>query len=858
MKKVTAYFLFSLLMFNSAVFGQKTRSPRINTDTRSGFVTFSAAQAFSDGRGVWLEWQTSSETKNLGFYIYRQTADGGRQMVSEGLVAGEYLRPGGENSPGSRYTYFDRNGGADSVYYIESYSLDGQKQLSESVYPKIVDDLREITGKTSVDLTAAKEGARFPLAKSELNLPKDFEAGNRIPPNLDTQRFVASQPGVKIGVKKEGFYRVSKTDLQNAGFDANASPALWQLYLNGVEQSIIVAPNGDYVEFYGQPIDTVESDIQIYYLIVGAANGKRIEPKIFRNLGNVVANSYAQTFTQKQRGIYFTDLLNGEAENYFDSAPINPAGRTLNFNLSGVDFNARRTPITISALGLTLTSHQIRVVLNDNELLPPITGDGREVMSESYAVQTSFLREGVNTLKLYSMNGSSDINFLDYIKIDHARLYLAVNNQLSFYTNNYRASNLSGFTSPNIRVFDLRFPDEPTVAVNLQISENDGVFSVKLPGNRGSLMYAVEDSATAQPYSITPNTPSSYWDDNENTSFLVITHKDFLNQANTWANYRQAQGMNAKVVDIQDIYDEYTYGAQNTDGIRNFLQKAKNDWQTQYVLLLGDAHYDLKNYEGNGYNNFVPTKFVDTVYMETGSDEALADFNDDGLAEIAVGRIAARTPEMVTHAFNKMTTFEAEAVSEWLNRGALFISDQPVGYDFAALSERLRQQLPSNMSAAMITRGVPSHAESRTQMLASMNAGKYIVNYSGHGSVSFWAISSPVFFNQNDSLALTNGNNLSFYTMLTCLNGYFLGDSESLAEALIRAPNGGAAAAWTSTGKTTPDVQEIMATRFFSQVSAGNMPRIGDLIKDAKNTVSGGRDVRLSWVLIGDPAMRLR
>ena len=51
--------------------------------------------------------------------------------------------------------------------------------------------------------------------------------------------------------------------------------------------------------------------------------------------------------------------------------------------------------------------------------------------------------------------------------------------------------------------------------------------------------------------------------------------------------------------------------------------------------------------------------------------------------------------------------------------------------------------------------------------------------------------------------------------MLTCLNGYFMGGNESLAEALIKAPNGGAVASWTSTGKTTPDVQEIMATRFF-------------------------------------------
>jgi hypothetical protein len=54
----------------------------------------------------------------------------------------------------------------------------------------------------------------------------------------------------------------------------------------------------------------------------------------------------------------------------------------------------------------------------------------------------------------------------------------------------------------------------------------------------------------------------------------------------------------------------------------------------------------------------VPTKLVDTIYTETGSDESLADFNDDGLAELAVGRIPARTPQQVTDMLAKVTGFE--------------------------------------------------------------------------------------------------------------------------------------------------------------------------------------------------------
>ena len=78
-----------------------------------------------------------------------------------------------------------------------------------------------------------------------------------------------------------------------------------------------------------------------------------------------------------------------------------------------------------------------------------------------------------------------------------------------------------------------------------------------------------------------------------------------------------------------------------------------------------------------------------------------------------------------------------------------------------------------------------------------------------------------------------------------------------MSEAITNSPNG-AVAIWASSGETTPDIQEVMAIRFYSQLGAGSIPRLGDLIKDAKLSLSGGLDVKLSWVLIGDPALKVR
>ena len=315
-----------------------------------------------------------------------------------------------------------------------------------------------------------------------------------------------------------------------------------------------------------------------------------------------------------------------------------------------------------------------------------------------------------------------------------------------------------------------------------------------------------------------------------------------------------SDGFSVEVVRVDDIFDEFNYGITSANSIRAFLQFAKNNWQTppNYVLILGDASWDPRKYTANPQVNFVPTKFFDTAYEETGSDEALADFDDDGLAEMAIGRIAAQTGGDITQVLNKVTAFEQTA-GQGFTRGALFVSDLAIGYDFDGMNQRLANELPPGTPIVRINRG---DANSRANLLAELNNGRYLVNYSGHGSPTLWAASD--FYTAADAPLMTNGTNYTLFTMLTCSNGYFVHPSiESLAEAALKAQNGGGVAVWASSGKTTPDVQEVLARRFYQKISQGSILRIGDLIRDAKQNVTGGRDVRLSWTLLGDPTLKV-
>jgi hypothetical protein len=82
---------------------------------------------------------------------------------------------------------------------------------------------------------------------------------------------------------------------------------------------------------------------------------------------------------------------------------------------------------------------------------------------------------------------------------------------------------------------------------------------------------------------------------------------------------RQAQGFTVAVVNVEDVFDEFSYGTHTPQAIRDFLALAKNSWAQgpAYLLLVGDASYDPRNYLGAGNFDFVPSKQIDTGIAST-------------------------------------------------------------------------------------------------------------------------------------------------------------------------------------------------------------------------------------------------
>ena len=176
---------------------------------------------------------------------------------------------------------------------------------------------------------------------------------------------------------------------------------------------------------------------------------------------------------------------------------------------------------------------------------------------------------------------------------------------------------------------------------------------------------------------------------------------------------------------------------------------------------------------------------------------------------------------------------------------------------FEGSSQATAALLPSNITVETINRSeVGSDDVMRGQIVDGIDNGPLLVNYFGHGSVRVWT--GAGLLDSDLAATLTNNNKPSLFVMMTCLNGYSHDAYvDSLAESLLKAQQGGAMAVWASSGFTEADPQFAMSKQFYQQLFSAPSMRLGDAARAAKISAADP-DVRRTWILLGDPSMRLR
>jgi len=834
-----------------------------------------AFEALRRGGAVVLRWRTSYELNNLGFRVYRE-AGGERTLLTRQILAGSAFAVGRDRAlpSGRGYAWVDRDPAEGASYWLEDIDLDGSRQWTGPV--AVEDGPGEGGwGPDPVPSRSLASLGRESARRGRWEGPRGIGFERRQRPHRGPRSGVEawtapSRRAAKLLVAREGWYRVTKEELLAAGFDPGTSPSRLRLLADGVEQAIVVDDGGDgvfdasdAVEFYGVGFDSPWDGTHVYWLVADRP-GLRVGTE---RLGGApfppAPPSFPFTVELRERTVQLLDLPDtGDEDNFFGAVvTTEPVAQTL--TLTNVDREHEgKATLVISLQGAVEAPHRVEVQLNGEEV-GTVEFSGQARAAESLAVPVASLREGANEVTLVARGGDDDVSLVDFLRITYPHRYALDDGAVRMAAPALSRVSIDGLADRSLRVVDLGRPSQPReIAVRFSASDAGTRATFAVPLGAGSALYAFTGERVLSPQGIVANAPSTLSRRENAADLVIVAHPSLLPSLEALQRFRAGQGIATTLVDVTDVYDEFAYGQKTPYAIRDFLAQAAVGWRRppRYVLLAGDASFDPRDYLGEGDNDLVPAKLVRTAYMKTDSDDWYVDRDGDGLPELAIGRLPARTPDEARTMVAKIVAADASSrtgAPEWAKR-VLLVTGAADDYDFPAATARLQAFLPPGVTSAEVSIGALGAGGAREAIVSGFNSGQLVVNFAGHGSTGVWMerADGGLVFGGTDAAALTSGAPL--VVAMTCLNGLF-DDlwTESLAETLLKAPAGGAAAVWASSGLTEPSAQSPMNEALFRRLFAGGPVRLGDAMVAAK-AATFDLDVRRTWILFGDPTMRLR
>jgi uncharacterized repeat protein (TIGR01451 family) len=870
-------FSSNTLATNTATVSATTGDPNLTNNTSTVISTIQSPTAVDlesfqaqmrPGGGVVLQWRTREETRNLGFHVYREDASG-RLRLDPSLIAGSalFFRGGFPQHRARTYEWIDPQGGPDASYWLEDVDLNGTSTMHGPVYadaaPPSSDTITPAPLMTQLNHMIAATPSHLTHGLATPAPAIRPASVGWLAASLD------ERPAVKISVTTEGWYRITGAQLEAAGLPANASIRGLQLYAEGAEQPLLIlgAQNGlfgpsDSIEFYGTGIDTPFSGTRVYWLISGWGPGTRIKSVPAAGSGASSANSFPVSVLFQQRTTYFAALLNGENNDNFFGAIVDstPVDQTL--TIAHLDPGAT-APATLDVTLQGVTEgqeHRVDVSLNG---LPLGEMDflGQANTTTTFAVTSGEIQDGSNTVTLTALDGDNDVSLVQSIQLNYAHTYTADSDWLRATAEAGANIRIGGFTSPSVEVFDITNPlsiVQLTAPVTSDGSSYGVTIAVDGPAGSQRTLLAFSSDQISSPDALTYHPPSDLTRNEAGADYIVITDPSFASSIAPLVKLHESEGESVDEVTTDQIYDAYNYGERSPFALRDFLQFAATRWRVRprALLLVGDASFDPRNYLGFGDFDFVPSRMIETAAFKTASDDWFTDFNQTGFATIPTGRLPVRTPEEAALVVSKIVNYESGASAGSWNNQAVVIADQNVDTDFTSEANAAAAVLPPALQVTKILADGQDPGVAQQQILAALNSGALLVNYTGHGSEEQWSFSD--LFDDSTAAALANGNRLPMFLLMDCLNGFFHDVyATSLSTSLMLAPNGGAVAVWASSGFTDAPPQATMDQAFLSAWAANPRLPIGSAILAAKSGITDA-DVRRTWILFGDPEMQLQ
>lgn len=772
-------------------------------------------------------------------------------MVSD-LIAGSALLVGPRVSliAGRSYSWWDVPTGPGARYWVEELDLNGTGTWYGPA--------SAIQGRGPEPKASQKQNSQLLRALGASSQPHYRQAAVAHVAAMTITQSTVNLPAlkaIKLSISHPGWYRVPLKTLTANGLAAGSGSKL-HLYAEGVEQPLKLRSGG--VEFYGTGLDTPSTATRVYWLANGALN-KNFISTLPPSSSSGTSNDFTATVVRQDRSTYFPAANEANGEDFFGALvgapplPLAPVDQTITAaHLSRPD----GATLEVALEGVTDGPHNVTVQLNGT-LMGNVTFSG--IAGGVATFPATSIIDGDNTVTL-TAGADGDISLVDHITLTYQRSYTADSDSLQFTAAGSDQVSVGGFTNAQVRMVDIT---DPTAVQELTvIPGSNGTYMATMTGTGTRTVLAFAADAVATPDAIALHKPLRLTPLAGRVDTILVTTADLMTTTQPLIKFRAKQGLHVKAVDIEQIYDAFSFGEVDPQAIKDFLQATQNGTRNapHYVLLVGNATYDPRNFLTGDTSdpNTVPTKLINTTLFQAPSDSWFADFDNGGVPgvpQMAIGRLPVGAPAeanlspqgALAQLVTKIINYDQVTPS---HNFLLTADDEP---GFVNSSTTVATLLPKGSSATTLNRD--STSSNHDQLIDDINASPDLVNYFGHGNVNFWA---DDWFTDADAAALTNSARPAVFVLMTCLNGYFVDPQhDSLAEALLQS-NGGAVAVWASSGDTVPSGQ-LQANQALYQQLFGTTapPTLGDAVSQAKAATSD-LDVRQTWNLLGDPETHLR
>ena len=732
----------------------------------------------------------------------------------------------------------------------------------------------------------------------------------------------AAQSGVervRMTMRDEGIYRVTGEDLSSLGIDlSGVDPSHLRVMYGGgkilppefperdftLEELPICVEDGgdgtfdagDFLLFNGESVARFEfvedggyeyvrnpyTLDNIYWLEIGDVDGLRTVQSPGAPTAIVPAfDTYRVRLHQESEKVILLQTFGMKSgyEWYWEDF----VGNARNYSINVQDAAPGVINIRLAFFGWSDVNHRFDVKWN-NRIVDNIVFTGKPFAITELRSAVG-VQEGLNQLGLVHTDGTSGrVTRFDWYEVAFNRQLAAERGELIFDSEVFDGDaefSLRGFDEERPRVFETSDGLREIVDFDYDAETGTVVFQ-DLVGATPRHYLVAGESRWKRPTRFVLDSSVVLQSPLNGADYVVITHEDFAPAANRLADWRGRDDrfgdpLTPIVVDIRDIYDEFSGGLVDPTAIRNFLIYAAQNWSIQpvFVNLFGDGSYDYKNNSGTSPGNWIPPyQDGDSTYDEWYVRVA----GDDLFPDMAVGRITVQTLDEADHVVDKLIIYDSRPeTGPWQSR-VLMVADDTSNPSNRELQETFFLTDTEFLSSLFLPPGLDvikhylgqfalegqTKPRARDEFIRLFNEGAAILTYVGHGNPDVLA-HEQMFVVSRDAADIKNEGRLPLmYTAASQVGVFDDPVRSSMPEVLLNMRGGGVIGMISATRVGFHGSNMVLARRFHEQMYRTGRSHVpfGLALMEAKVLARGGGTERgqrnmQRYSLIGDPATRL-